>query len=138
MNRMHAILFAAGLAFGSAFAPVAAGAHDGDKVTKAFEHALPNAPGKTMTAVVVEYAPGARSPSHRHAPSAFILAYVLEGQIRSQVAGEPARVFKPGETWYEMPGAHHVVSENASKTKPAKLLAVFVATPGEVLTTYDK
>jgi quercetin dioxygenase-like cupin family protein len=38
----------------------------------------------------------------------------------------PTKVFKAGETWFEVPGAHHRVSENASKTKPAKLLAVFV------------
>ena len=138
MHRINAILLAAGMAFATAFASAAAFAHDGDKVSKSFEHALPNVPGKSMVALLVEYAPGAKSGSHRHAPSSFIMAYVLEGQIRSQVAGEPARVYKRGETWYEYPGAHHVVSENASKTRPAKLLAVFVVSPGEELTTFDK
>ena len=66
------------------------------------------------------------------------MAYVLSGQIRSQVDGEPARVYKPGETWYEAPGAHHVISENASSTEPATLLAVFVVQPGEALTTFDR
>ena len=134
MNRISALAFAAAVAFLPAFAV----AHDAGKVTKTFEHALPTLPGKSMIAVVVDYAPGGKSPSHRHAPSGFIMAYVLEGQIRSQVEGEPAKVFKPGETWYEMPGAHHLVSENASKTRPAKLLAVFVVNDGEPLTTFDK
>jgi len=138
MTGARAILVAAVLALAPVLAPAAAVAHDDGGVTKAFEHALPNVPGKSMIAVVVDYPPGGKSPAHRHASSGFIMAYVLAGRIRSQVAGEPARVYKPGEIWYELPGAHHVVSENASRTEPAKLLAVFVVDPGEALTTYDK
>lgn len=107
-------------------------------VTPAFQHAIPNVPGKEMVAVVVDYPPGGKSGAHRHAPSAFIFAYVLEGEIRSQVDDQPAKVYKAGESWYENPGAHHKVSENASATKPAKLLAVFVVNPGEVLVSPDK
>jgi quercetin dioxygenase-like cupin family protein len=51
----------------------------------------------------------------------------------------PKRIYRPGESWYETPGAHHVVSRNASATGPAKLLAVFVVdTDDEVLTIPDK
>jgi quercetin dioxygenase-like cupin family protein len=82
---------------------------------------------------VIEYPPGAGSVSHRHARSAFIYAYVLSGLIRSQVDDEPARVYKAGETWFESPGAHHRVSENASDTEPATLLAIFVADDGATL-----
>jgi hypothetical protein len=28
--------------------------------------------------------------------------------------------------WYEVPGSHHTVSENASDSEPASLLAVFI------------
>ena len=35
------------------------------KVTKIFDRELPNVPGKSMRAVLVEYGPGAASPSHR-------------------------------------------------------------------------
>jgi quercetin dioxygenase-like cupin family protein len=104
----------------------AAAAPTGPTVKPVFDRALPNAPGKKMMAMEVVFAPGGKSVSHRHPPTAFIYAYVVSGQIRSQVAGEPARVYNPGEGWYENPGAHHVVSENASATLPAKLLAVFV------------
>ena len=69
---------------------------------------------------------GGGSAPHRHARSAFIYAYVLSGEIRSQVDGEPARVYRPGETWFESPGAHHRVSANASDTEPARLLAVLI------------
>jgi quercetin dioxygenase-like cupin family protein len=96
------------------------------KVTKIFDRELPNVPGKSMRAVLVEYGPGAASPSHRHPSSAFIYATVLEGEIRSQVNDQPARVYKAGESWTEVPGDHHKVSANASSTNPARLLAIFV------------
>jgi quercetin dioxygenase-like cupin family protein len=97
-----------------------------EKVTPAFSEDIANAPGKKLIALIVDYPPGGKTPSHRHAKSAFITGYVLSGAVRSQVNDGPAKVFKQGESWTEAPGAHHVVSENASATKPAKLLAVFV------------
>ena len=105
--------------------PAAAQGH-GETVTPHFEHALPNVPGKSLVAQVVDYAPGGASPSHTHAKSAFIFAYVVSGQIESQVNDEPKRVYRAGESFYETPGSRHTVSRNASKTEPAKLLAVFV------------
>ena len=98
---------------------------------------LPNVPGKSLTAVVVDFAPGAKSTSHHHAGSVFV--YVLSGQIRSEVSGAgPAKIYKAGETFFEPPGSEHLVSENASASEPASLLAVFVADDGAKLTTYNK
>ncbi|AOS92685.1 cupin domain-containing protein [Mycobacterium intracellulare] len=97
-----------------------------------------NVPGKSLEAVSVRYPPGAKSGAHHHAKSAFIMAYVISGAIRSQVEGEPARVYRAGETWSEPPGAHHTISENASATEPAELLAVFLLDTGDgPLTTDD-
>ena len=96
------------------------------KVSIVFDRELPKVPGKSMRAVLVEYGPGAASPSHRHPPSAFIYATVLEGEIRSKVNDQPEHVYQAGESWTEMPGDHHKVSANASSTKPARLLAIFV------------
>ena len=91
-----------------------------------------------MIAVEVTLAPGEASAPHRHAKSAFIMAYVLSGQIRNQIEGEPAKVYKAGETWFENPGAHHIQAVNMSKTTPAKLLAVFVVDETDkYLTTVD-
>jgi quercetin dioxygenase-like cupin family protein len=101
------------------------------KVTKIFDRELPNVPGKSLRAVLVQYGPGAASPSHRHPNSAFIYATVLEGEIRSQVNDGPARVYKAGEAWTEQPGDHHKISANASATKPARLLAIFVVDTAE-------
>jgi quercetin dioxygenase-like cupin family protein len=106
------------------------------KVTPQFEQTISNIPGKSLIAVVVDYAPGGASPSHTHAKSAFIFAYVLSGEIESQVNDGPGRVFRAGESFYETPGSRHSVSRNASKTEPAKLLAVFVVdTDDKELTT---
>ena len=95
-------------------------------------------PGTSLQTVTVSYPPGARSAAHHHAKSAFIMAYVISGEIRSQLEGEPARVYHAGETWSESPGAHHTMSENASATEPAELLAVFLLDTGDgPLTTDD-
>ncbi len=106
------------------------------KVTLVYDHVLPNVPGKSIRGVLVEYAPGGTSPAHLHPKSAFIYATVLEGAIRSQVNGGPVTVYHAGESFSENPGDIHNVSENASTTEPARLLAVFVVdTRDTVLTT---
>jgi len=97
-----------------------------ERVTPEFAQALPNVPGKSLVAVTVTYEPGAASRPHLHARSAFIYAYVLSGVVETQVGGEPARLVHAGESFHEAPGAHHVVSRNASSAEPARLLAVFV------------
>ncbi len=95
-------------------------------VAPAFQEIIPNIPGKSLTGVVVTYPPGGKSGPHHHAPSAFIMAYVLSGAVRSQVDGGPIKIYHAGESWSEQPGAHHTVSENASATEPARMLAIFV------------
>jgi quercetin dioxygenase-like cupin family protein len=128
-------------ATGAALALSMAGAvfaRDGEAetVTKNFEAAIPNVPGKSLIALEVDYAPGAASPSHTHAKSAFIYAYVISGAIESKVNEGETRIYRAGESWSEAPGAIHSISRNASKTQPAKLLAVFVLDANDkVLTT---
>ena len=98
-----------------------------------FSGALPNVPGKQLTLVQVTYQPGAKSASHAHAGSVY--AYVLSGKIRSEVSTSgPAKVYAAGEGFFEPPGSVHRVSENASDTEPASLLAIFVADEGAQLT----
>ena len=75
--------------------------------------------------------PGGYSPGHTHPKSAFIYATVLEGAIRSQVNGGPVVIYKAGQSFSEMPGDRHGVSENASATQRARLLAVFVVDTSE-------
>jgi quercetin dioxygenase-like cupin family protein len=109
-----------------------------DTVKTNCSHPISNVPGKSLVAVEVSYPPGGASAPHHHSDSAFIYAYVVSGQIVSQVEGQPEHIYRAGECWYETPGAHHLISRNTSNTEPAKLLAVFVAdTEHNALTTPD-
>jgi quercetin dioxygenase-like cupin family protein len=118
--------------------------HSGDAasagtVVSVFDQAISDIPGKSLVAQEVSYAPGAKDAPHRHAQSAFIMAYVISGSIRSQVEGESPHIYRAGQTWQEDPGAHHILAENASNAEPARLLAVFVVDTADknALTTFD-
>lgn len=118
-------------------ASLAADEDTGAQVRQVFAHKLSNVPGNSLTAIVVSYAPGGSSGAHHHAGSVF--AYVLSGAIKSEnSATGPVRVYRAGESFFEPPGSEHLVSENASATEPASLLAVFVADDGAQLTSFDK
>ena len=105
-----------------------------DTVEPIGSYALPNVPGKRVTIVRVFYGPGGFTRAHRHAGS--VTAYITKGEIRSQLGGGPVETFKPGQSFFEPPGATHLVSANASNTEPAELIAVFVADEGAELTTF--
>jgi quercetin dioxygenase-like cupin family protein len=109
-------------------------------ITPAFREAIPNIPGKSLVAIVVNYLPEGATPAHYHPRSAFVTGYVLSGSIRSQVNDGKTRVFRAGESWTEPPGAYHPISENASTTEPASLLAIFVVdtTDTERLVTLER
>lgn len=111
----------------------------GETITPNFNQAIPNIPGKSLIAVVIDYAPGGASPSYAHAKSAFIYAYVVSGAIETQVDDGPKKVYRAGESFSEPPGSIHRVSRNVSASEPAKLLAVIVVDSGdEPLTTIVK
>lgn len=95
-----------------------------------FEHALPdlNLKDWSVTAIEVSYAPGESSAAHRH--PGITIAYVLEGEIRSKVGDDPEKTYATGEMFVETPNQLHGVSGNASKTKPARLLAILLAEKG--------
>jgi quercetin dioxygenase-like cupin family protein len=93
------------------------------------QQALPDAPGKHLVMVTVTYAPGAASDAHLHPGSVF--AYVLTGAVISQLEGQPPHTYRQGESWYETPRVHHLVSRNASSTQPATLLVFAVGGEGE-------
>jgi quercetin dioxygenase-like cupin family protein len=105
-----------------------------DTVEPIASYALPNVPGKRITIVRVFYGPGGFTRAHRHAGT--VTAYITKGEIRSQLAGGPVETFKVGQSFFEPPGATHLVSANASNTEPAELIAVFVADEGAQLTTF--
>jgi quercetin dioxygenase-like cupin family protein len=105
-------------------------AHDpSEKITVLQDELLQNVPGKKAMMIEVDYKPGQASIAHKHDGTA--MAYVLSGQITSQVKGQKAITYKAGEYWYEPAGSEHLISKNASATKPAKLLVFMVLSPDE-------
>ena len=98
------------------------------KVTPLMTRNLAGVTGKEVVMLTVEYAPGASSSKHRHNANTFV--YVLEGSIVMQVEGGKSVTLGPGQTFYESPDDVHVVSKNASDTKPAKFLVFFVKDKG--------
>ena len=87
--------------------------------------------GKEGTVLIVDYAPGAASGPHVHPGSVF--AYVLEGTVVSQLDGDKPMTLTKGQSWYESPKKPHVVSKNASKTEPARLLVFLLSHESESL-----
>jgi quercetin dioxygenase-like cupin family protein len=110
----------------AALAPAAAFAHGPgaepgkEKISVHHDIPLADAPGKHALFFTVEYAPGQESIPHVHAGS--VIAYVLEGAVVSKLDGENEVTYTVGQSWYETPRQNHLVSRNASKTRPAKLL----------------
>ena len=101
------------------------------KVTELLSKDLTNLPGKEGLMIIVDYTPGSVDPIHRHNAHGFI--YVLEGSIVMQVRGGKETTLTPGQTFYEGPDDVHVVGRNASETKPAKFVVVFVKDKGAPL-----
>jgi quercetin dioxygenase-like cupin family protein len=114
-----------------ALCTAAHGAGDGVSVTGLMTQPLVGVPGKEVTMITVEYAPGGADPVHRHDASAFI--YVLEGAVEMQMAGGEKVTLRPGQTFYEDPNGVHLVGRNASDTEPAKFVVVLVKNQGAPL-----
>ncbi|HTV59847.1 MAG TPA: cupin domain-containing protein [Verrucomicrobiae bacterium] len=110
--------------------PLANGGQDNtirpERARVTFTHALPRLDGSKLRVTIVEvnYGPGESSRPHTHPCP--VVGYVLEGALRTQVAGEAAAVYGPGDSFYEAPHGVHLVSANASDKSRAKFLAFFV------------
>jgi quercetin dioxygenase-like cupin family protein len=94
---------------------------------------LPEAPGKEIEVITVNYAPGAADVIHRH--DAHAVVYVVDGEVEMQVRGGTLRRLGPGQVFYESPEDVHTVSRNASKTKPAKFVVFFIKNEGAPILT---
>ena len=91
-----------------------------------------NLDGWQITATEVSYPPGEASGRHRH--PGFVCGYVLEGRYRFAVDGQPETVLSAGQMFFENPGDVHAVSGNASKTQPARILAIVFTKKGDPVT----
>ncbi|MDL2397850.1 cupin domain-containing protein [Rhizobium mayense] len=110
------------------FGTLSVAADDTAHVTPLMQKDLPNYPGKEGLMISVEYGPGGSSPIHKHEANAFV--YVLEGAVVMQVKGQKEVTVSAGETYYESPTDIHLVSRNASDTKPVKFIVVLLKNKG--------
>ena len=99
-----------------------------DHVTPLMSKDLVGLPGKEVLMATVDYPPGGSTPIHRHNAQVFV--YVLEGSIVLQVKGGKEVTVTVGQTFYEAPDDVHLVSRNASTTKPAKFVVFLVKDKG--------
>ena len=82
-------------------------------VTELSREADPDDATKVTLLLSVKFAPGAESAPHRH--PGFIVGYVLSGELEFQLQGQPSQHLKPGDHFYEPPGAVHLVSRNPGR-----------------------
>ena len=141
MRRPTTLALASTLAFAFAFAlsgaaQPARAAPPAAVVTPLMTRPLDDYPGKEMTMIAVEYPPGAADPVHRHHAYAFV--YVLEGSIVMQVDGGEQVTLTPGQTFYEGPHDVHTIGRNASRTRPARFLAVLLKDRGAPVLVPEK
>ena len=102
-----------------------------EAITPLMSHALAGVSGKEVLMYTVGFPPGFSSPVHRH--NAQVSLYVLEGSVVMQVKGGKEITLRPGQSFYESPNDIHVVSRNASTTKPAKFLVFLIKKKGAPL-----
>lgn len=119
--------------------PVAA--EDGKKSDKAtaypgalFSAPLPDMPGKNLVVLSLKLppkAPHSHDKGHRHPGSVYV--YVTEGTARLGIEGQPVQEVPKGGSFFEPPGALHTVTESASATEPASVIAVMIVPEGAPL-----
>ena len=118
LSRAASALLAGAVALGVAGAVHAHG--DEEHVQPLMKQSLADVPGKHVMMATVTLAPGQSAAPHLHPGSIF--AYVLDGSVVSQLEGQAPRTYKTGDSWYEAPRLHHLVTRNPSETQPATLL----------------
>jgi quercetin dioxygenase-like cupin family protein len=118
-------------------------AQRGEPAKPLFSAALADVPGKNLVVVELNIPPHPGPAStleqhargHHHPGSVYV--YVTQGTLRIAVEGQPVRVLKTGESFFEPVGAHHIITESASATEPARAIAVMIVPEGAPLATPD-
>ncbi|MBV1855093.1 cupin domain-containing protein [Catellatospora tritici] len=87
--------------------------------------------GAHAMTVIVEFPPGdPGTPPHRHSGPAF--GYVLEGEMLFELEGEPERVIRTGEAFWEPGGdvIHYQDGNNRDDTR-LRFLVTMLCEPGK-------
>ncbi|MFD3453934.1 cupin domain-containing protein [Streptomyces sp. NPDC058691] len=91
--------------------------------------------GASGMTILVEWPPGdPGTPPHRHTGPAF--GYVVEGAVRFELEGEPERVVRAGETFWE-PGGDviHYQDGNALTDARTRFVVTMLCAPGRPMLT---
>jgi quercetin dioxygenase-like cupin family protein len=109
------------------------GAKESSHIATKYSRDLPpiNLDGWQVMVVELTFPPGVTGPRHTH--PGFVLGYVLEGEFRFHIEGEPETVLAAGDIFYEPPGSVHLDSGSANPLKPAKVLAFAFVEKGKEL-----
>jgi quercetin dioxygenase-like cupin family protein len=102
-----------------------------ETITPLLTKDLAGSPDEQVLMYTVDFPPGFSSPIHRH--NAQVSVYVLEGSVVMQVRGQKELTLGPGQSFYEDPSDIHIVSRNASSTKPAKFVVFLINKKGAPL-----
>ncbi len=92
--------------------------------------------GAHAMTIVVEFPPGdPGTPPHRHSGPCF--GYVLEGEMVFELEGEPARVVRAGEAFWE-PGGDviHYQDGNNRDDIPVRFTVSMLCDPGKPMLTF--
>jgi quercetin dioxygenase-like cupin family protein len=81
--------------------------------------------------VKITTVPGTIVPAHQHPGPIF--AYLLKGEVESQVDPDEPKVYRAGDAFYEPPMQTHRLYRNLSKTEPAELIVFQVREKGQPL-----
>lgn len=98
------------------------------KVTELMRRIDPDNAEMEIVMVRLELAPGASSLPHMH--KGFIAGYVESGRLDFQLEGEPLRELKAGDTFYEAPRSHHLVTRNPDLKERTTVIAFTVQPKG--------
>lgn len=90
-----------------------------------YKYKVLNTSDKTMLGMKVTFPPGASTPPHTHA-GAFVAVHVLTGSVLNKMNDSPMTIKKAGDSFYEAPGCRHRISDNASQTEEATILASLI------------
>jgi quercetin dioxygenase-like cupin family protein len=98
-------------------------------------HAL-TGPFEGFDVVLVELnpEPGSRSPGPGHRHPGAVLGYVVEGQLRFAINGEPEKVVPAGGTFFEPSGAVHTTNGSARSDGPTRAVVFMLVPKGSPLT----
>ena len=91
--------------------------------------------GAHAMTVLIEFPPGdPGTPPHRHTGPAF--GYVLEGEMRFELEGEPMRVVRVGETFWEPGGdvIHYQDGNNRTDSR-VRFIVTMMCAPGQPMLT---